>query len=48
MSEHTESVNEPVSQPYEESEDTLADALAAVALIGIFVFTCIYWISSQG
>jgi|GEM_PF-959272 len=49
MSEQTESAHEPVDHPsYEEGEDTLVDALAAVALIGIFAFTCLYWIASQG
>jgi len=27
--------------------DSIADAIAAVSLIVIFVATCIYWISSQ-
>jgi len=30
-----------------ESGDSIADAVAAVALIGIFVATCIFWISGQ-
>lgn len=50
MSEKTENVEvtgEVAAQQYEEGEDTLADALAALALIGVFVFTCIYWISGQ-
>ena len=28
-------------------EDSTADAIAAVALIAIFVVTCIYWIAGQ-
>lgn len=27
--------------------DSLADAIAAIALIAIFVFTCVYWVSGQ-
>lgn len=30
-----------------ETGDSVADALAAVALIAIFVTTCIFWISGQ-
>lgn len=30
-----------------ESGDSAADAVAAVALIAIFVATCIFWISGQ-
>tara|TARA_B100000809_G_scaffold266386_1_gene328871 strand:- start:2504 stop:2647 length:144 start_codon:yes stop_codon:yes gene_type:complete len=30
-----------------DSGDGLADAIAAVALITIFVAVCIFWISSQ-
>lgn len=31
----------------QESGDSTADAIAAVALIAIFVSTCIFWISGQ-
>lgn len=27
--------------------DNAADAIAAVALVAIFVVTCIYWVASQ-
>lgn len=50
MSEKTESIestDELAIQHYEEGEDTLADALAALVLIGVFVFTCLYWVSGQ-
>lgn len=30
-----------------KSGDGLADAVAAIALISIFVATCIFWISGQ-
>lgn len=30
-----------------ESGDSAADAIAAVALIAIFVTTCIFWVSGQ-
>jgi len=30
-----------------ESGDSVADAVAAVALVLIFVVTCIFWISGQ-
>lgn len=56
MAEHTMSDQTDVmheqhahAEPARENqgEDSFADALAAVALIAIFVFTCIYWISGQ-
>ncbi len=28
-------------------DDNVADAFAAVALVAIFVVTCIYWVASQ-
>lgn len=31
----------------EQADDSVADAIAAVALIAIFVATCIFWVSSQ-
>jgi len=27
--------------------DSVADAFAAVALVAIFVVTCVYWVASQ-
>lgn len=30
-----------------EKSDSIADAIAAVALILIFVTTCVFWISGQ-
>lgn len=38
-------MNEPIE--LEERSDSIADAVAAVALIAIFVVTCIFWISGQ-
>ncbi|WP_269777869.1 hypothetical protein [Marinimicrobium alkaliphilum] len=35
-------------ESHQESPDTIADAVAAVALIAVFVATCIFWIASQG
>ncbi len=31
-----------------DDSDNLVDALAAVALVAIFVGTCIFWVASQG
>jgi len=31
----------------QEQGDSTADAIAAVALIAIFVVTCIFWVSGQ-
>lgn len=31
----------------EERSDSIADAVAAVALIAIFVITCVVWVSGQ-
>jgi hypothetical protein len=31
----------------QETGDSTADAIAAVALIAIFVATCIFWVSGQ-
>jgi hypothetical protein len=31
----------------EERSDSIADAVAAVALIAIFVVTCVVWVSGQ-
>ena len=31
----------------QEQGDSAADAIAAVALIGIFVATCIFWVAGQ-
>lgn len=33
--------------PNKESKDTWFDALAAVALVSVFVAVCIIWIGSQ-
>lgn len=30
-----------------EQNDSVADAVAALVLIAIFVATCIYWVASQ-
>ena len=30
-----------------EAENSVTDAIAAVALIAIFVATCIFWVSGQ-
>lgn len=38
-------MNEPIE--LEERNDSVADAIAAVALITIFVAACIFWISGQ-
>lgn len=38
-------MNEPIR--LEESNDSLADAIAAIALISIFVITCVFWVSGQ-
>ncbi|MGD8177312.1 hypothetical protein [Marinimicrobium sp. ARAG 43.8] len=36
------------TETHEPSEkDAMADAIAAVALIALFVATCIFWISGQ-
>ena len=31
-----------------DDSDNVVDAIAAVALVAIFVCTCIYWVASQG
>ncbi|WP_255359349.1 hypothetical protein [Microbulbifer sp. Q7] len=31
-----------------DDSDNVVDAMAAIALVGIFVATCIYWVASQG
>lgn len=31
----------------QEQGDSNADAIAALVLVGVFVATCIFWISSQ-
>ena len=31
----------------QEQGDSMADAVAAIALIAIFVATCIFWVSGQ-
>jgi hypothetical protein len=38
-------MNEPIE--LEERSDGVADAIAAVALIAIFVAACIFWVSGQ-
>lgn len=45
MAENTDVMNENVE--HENQGDAVADAIAAVALIAIFVVTCIYWVSGQ-
>lgn len=45
MSDDTEMMKE--SNEMADNGDSVADAVAAVALIAIFVFTCVYWISGQ-
>lgn len=31
----------------QEEDDSMADAVAAIALVAIFVATCIFWVSGQ-
>lgn len=31
----------------QEQGDSMADAVAAIALIAIFVATCVFWVSGQ-
>jgi hypothetical protein len=38
-------MNEPIE--LEESNDSVADAVAAVVLIAIFVAACVFWVSGQ-
>lgn len=38
-------MNEPLE--LEERNDSIADAVAAIALIAIFVITCVIWVSGQ-
>lgn len=38
-------MNEPIE--LEERSDSVADAIAAVALIAIFVVACVFWVSGQ-
>lgn len=38
-------MNDPIE--LEERSDSIADAIAAVALITIFVVTCIVWVAGQ-
>jgi hypothetical protein len=38
-------MNEPIE--LEERSDSVADAIAAVALIAIFVAACVFWVSGQ-
>lgn len=38
-------MNEPIE--LEERSDSVADAVAAVVLIAIFVVACIFWVSGQ-
>jgi hypothetical protein len=38
-------MNDEIEMRY--SGDSAADAIAAVALIAIFVTTCVFWISGQ-
>ncbi len=45
MAENTDVMNENVE--HTDQGDAVADAIAAVALIAIFVVTCIYWVSGQ-
>lgn len=45
MAENTDLMHE--SAEHEDQGDAVADAIAAIALIAIFVVTCIYWVSGQ-
>ncbi|WP_347329512.1 hypothetical protein [Marinimicrobium locisalis] len=45
MAENTDAMNE--NAEHNDQGDAVADAVAAVALIAIFVVTCIYWVSGQ-
>lgn len=45
MANNTEMMND--THEMSDQGDSFADAIAAVALIAIFVFTCIYWVSGQ-
>lgn len=38
-------MNEPIE--LEERGDSIADAVAAISLIAIFVVTCIVWVAGQ-
>ena len=38
-------MNEPIE--LEERGDSVADAIAAVALIAMFVAACVFWVSGQ-
>jgi hypothetical protein len=38
-------MNEPIE--LEERNDSAADAIAAIALIAIFVVTCVMWVAGQ-
>ena len=38
-------MNEPIE--LEEHSDSVADAIASVALIAIFVAACVFWVSGQ-
>ncbi len=38
-------MNDPIE--LEDRGDSVADAIAAVALISIFVIACIFWVSGQ-
>ncbi|MFD1216533.1 MULTISPECIES: hypothetical protein [Microbulbifer] len=31
-----------------DDSDNVVDAIAAVALVAIFVATCVFWVASQG
>ncbi|WP_157209924.1 hypothetical protein [Marinimicrobium agarilyticum] len=45
MAENTDVMHQ--NAEHEDQGDGVADAIAAVALIAIFVVTCIYWVSGQ-
>lgn len=45
MAENTDVMHDNAEQ--DNQGDGVADAIAAIALIAIFVVTCIYWVSGQ-
>jgi len=36
-----------MSDQIKEQDDSVADAIAAVVLIAVFVASCIFWVSAQ-
>lgn len=47
MAENTESLHHRDDAQNPHEGDAVADAVAAVALIAIFVIACVYWVSGQ-